>query len=308
LPDPFTQVAALIQPRAPFSKVTSAVGQWRVTRTEVGRPFYCAILEGCSCLSAVGHEPMILEAGDFVLIPAPRDYAMTSVPPPAAELVSPHIVLPTGEVRLGDPDQPPDYRALVGYCVLGSPDAALLLSLLPTIIRVRGDRRLTTLVELVGEEARGQRPGKDIVLSHLLEVLFIEALRSTAAMGASPGLLRGLADDRISAALRQIHGAPGQNWTVERLAREAALSRSTFFERFQRTVGVAPMEYLTAWRMALAKDLLGRGGTTITHVAERTGYSSSSTFSTAFKRHAGLSPAQYSRAAGEVRLLELEDS
>lgn len=293
--DPLTQMAALIQPRAPFSKVTTAVGQWRVSRSETGRPFYCAILEGRSCLVADCHESMTLEAGDFVLIPAAGDFAMSSVPAPEHNVISSHKLLPNGEVRLGDVNQAPDFRAVVGYCVLGSPDAALLLSLLPRIVRVRGERRLTTLVELVGEEARAERPGKDIILAHLLEVLFIEALRSTAGTAASPGLLRGLGDERVSAALKQIHAFPEQPWTVEKLAREATLSRSAFFDRFQRAVGMPPMEYLSSWRMAIAKDLLRRGAESISVVAERTGYSSPNTFSTAFKRHAGQTPAQYSR-------------
>jgi AraC-like DNA-binding protein len=114
-------------------------------------------------------------------------------------------------------------------------------------------------VAFVGEEARTAKPGKDVVLAHLLEVMLIEALRSAASVGASPGLLRGLADDRL-AAIRRMHEAPGRGWSVAELAREAALSRSAFFERFGREVGVAPMEYLLTWRMALAKGLLQRGG------------------------------------------------
>jgi AraC-like DNA-binding protein len=295
LSDPLTQVAGLIQPRAPFSKMISAAGEWRVRRSETGRPFYCAILEGRCCLAAEGHEAITLEVGDFVLIPAVHDFSVSSAPPPATTFDSPHMMLPGGEVRIGEPGRTPDYRALVGYCVLGSADASLLLSLLPRIIHVRGERRLATLVELVGEEARADRPGKEIILAHLLEVLFIEAMRSTAATVAAPGLLRGLADERIATALRQIHGAPERPWTVDRLARESALSRSAFFDRFQRVVGVPPMEYLASWRMALAKDMLWRGSDSIADVAERTGYSSTNTFSTAFKRHSGQTPARYAR-------------
>ncbi len=267
-----------------------------MTRSKTGRPFYCAILEGRSRLSAEGSEAITLEQGDFVLIPAARDFSMSSVPAPTTMITSPHTVLPGGEVKLGDSDRTPDYRALIGYCVLGSPDASLLIALLPKIVCIRGDRRLTTLVELVGEEARAQRPGRDIILARLLEVLFIEALRSTAATDASPELLRGLADDRVAVALRKIHDTPARRWTIEELAKEAALSRSAFFERFQRTTGVAPMEYLVSWRMALAKDLLRRSAHSIAEAAERVGYSLTSTFSTAFKRQSGQTPSQYIRS------------
>ena len=55
------------------------------------------------------------------------------------------------------------------------------------------------------------------------------------------------------------------------------------------------MEYLMAWRMAVAKDLLRREDTSVGEVAERVGYGSGSTFSTAFSRHVGQSPRRYRR-------------
>jgi AraC-like DNA-binding protein len=134
-----------------------------------------------------------------------------------------------------------------------------------------------------------------VVLARLLEVLLIEALRSASGTAASPGLARGLADARVSLALRAIHGHPARTWTVATLAAEAALSRSAFFERFNRTVGTAPMAYLLAWRMALAKRLLRGNEGRIADIAERVGYGSASTFSVAFARHVGSSPSRYAR-------------
>jgi len=84
-------------------------------------------------------------------------------------------------------------------------------------------------------------------------------------------------------------------WTVAQLAKEAALSRSAFFERFSRAVGVTPMEYLLRWRMAMAKNLLRRKEGGVAEVAERVGYGSASAFSVAFTRHVGLPPTRYAR-------------
>ncbi|MNY62189.1 HTH-type transcriptional regulator AppY [compost metagenome] len=84
-------------------------------------------------------------------------------------------------------------------------------------------------------------------------------------------------------------------WTVAELAKVAALSRSAFFERFTRTVGVPPMEYLLAWRMEIAKELLRDKDLSISEIAERLGYGSTSTFSVAFSRHVGQSPSRYAR-------------
>jgi AraC-like DNA-binding protein len=188
---------------------------------------------------------------------------------------------------------------LIGHCTFGSPDAALLVSLLPRLVHLRDQRRLGTLVELLREESRERRPARDVILARLLEVLLIEALRSTTGTGDSSGLLGGLADERVAAAIRRIHERPTKAWTVAELAKQAALSRSTFFERFSSAVGVTPMEYLLGWRMALAKDLLRRRGMTVGEVAEHVGYSSASTFSVAFTRHVGLPPKQYARQQAE---------
>ncbi len=105
-----------------------------------------------------------------------------------------------------------------------------------------------------------------------MEILLIEALRVVPAGAAQPGLLRGLADLPIGAALRSMHGDVERPWTIPQLAREAGMSRSAFFGRFVRTVGVRPMAYLLAWRMAVAKSLLRGGDIALDEVARRVGY------------------------------------
>jgi AraC-like DNA-binding protein len=296
LTDPLAEVVTLLQPGARFSKLVLGASPWRVSRSDAGQPLYCVILEGACRMAIDGHEPIEFVSGDFVLIPAAYGVAMSSLvpPPPGVQTLEP-IALGNNEFRIGEPDSPVDSRMMVGHCSFGSPDASLLVSLLPQIVHVRGVERLATLVQLVRDESREQRPAREVVLSRLLEVLLIEALRSTAETTASPGLVRGLSDCRLAAAIRVMHEHPTRAWTVAELAKEAALSRSTFFERFNRAVGVAPMEYLLTWRMALAKDLLRRNEGRVADVAQRVGYSSASTFSVAFTRHVGRPPSQYAR-------------
>ena len=296
--DPLSEVVSLLQPGAAFSKVVTGAGRWRARQPFAGHPFFCAVLEGSCSVQFDGEAPMTLQEGDFVLMPVNPGFTMSSLKP-AKHKRTPADTAPSlqaGEKRFGRQDGPADVRLLGGYFVFGSPDAALLVTLLPHLVHVHGEERLATLVKLVGGESREHRPARDVVIARLLEILLIEALRSTNATTASPGLLQGLADARLAAAIRQMHGAPARAWTVAQLAKEAALSRSTFFERFSRAVGVPPMEYLLEWRMALAKDLLRRGEGKMTEVAERVGYSSASTFSTAFARHVGQAPTRYALA------------
>ena len=291
--DPLAEIVTLLQPSATLSKVVEGAGRWRLRRTDAGQPFYCVVLRGGCHLTAAGDDPVDLDAGSFVLIPAAHDFTVASVEPPPPGHYDAPVLRAGGGVRLGSPDAPSDVAMLVGHCTFGSPDAALLVSLLPRLVHVRDEPRLATLVELVGDETRAARPGRDLVLARLLEVLLIEALRATGRTGASPGLLRGLGDPRLAIAIRRMHERPDHGWTVAELAGEAALSRSTFFDRFRRAVGLAPMEYLLTWRMALAQDLLRRRRSGIAEVARRVGYGSASTFSVAFARHVGAPPGRY---------------
>lgn len=292
--DPLAQMIGLLQPSASFSKLVTARHPWAVRPPRKG-PFYAALLEGEVKLTVAGHPPVTMSAGDFVLIPATYDFTVTGLGTPSDVSAMDPVEVGPGVFHLGEPGEP-DTRMLIGYCSFGANDAALLVSLLPRLVVVRGERRLTTLVQLLSEEARAARPGRDVVLMRLLEVLLIEAFRTMTGVIATPGLLRGLADERVAAALRCMHGEPARAWTVGELAKEAALSRSTFFDRFKREVGVAPMEYLLNWRMALAKDYLRNDRLNVGQIAEHVGYRSQSTFSVAFARNVGTPPTAYARA------------
>jgi AraC-like DNA-binding protein len=278
------------------SRRVSGAGRWGFRYSAFGQPSFCAVLEGSCRLAVDGHRPLTLEGGDFVLLPATPGFTMSSLEPGRLQHFDPHVTSKVlGETRHGTRGGRPDVRWLGGWCVFDSPDSTLLVSLLPSLVHVRGTERLSVLVHLVGEEASERRPGGDLVLTRLVEVLLIEALRATPGEDAPPGLLRGLADARLAPAIRQLHNQLTRSWTVAQLARTAALSRSAFFERFTRSVGVPPMEYLLAWRMAVAKDLLRRHDFDMGEVAERVGYGSASTFSTAFSRHVGQPPSRYAR-------------
>lgn len=298
--DPLSQVIALLRPRAVFSRGIAAAGRWTVRYTEFGQPAFCAMIEGRCRLSVDGEAPVVLEEGDFVLLPATPAFAMSSLDPGPPEALDPRQAAARSEIRYGRRDGPPDVRQVGGYFAFGSPDAALLVSLLPRMIHIRGVPRLAQLVRLLGDEAGRDEIGRSLILSRLVDVLLVEALRAAPAGAARPGLLQGLADPRTAVALRRIHGDPARSWTVAELAREAGMSRSAFFERFSRTVGVRPMEYLLAWRMALAKDLLRTGGIALDEVARRIGYGSQSTFSTAFSRHVGEPPGRFLRRARDA--------
>lgn len=296
--DPLEQIIQLLRPRAVFSKGISGAGGWAVRYAAFGHPGFCAMTLGACLLAVDGEDPILLEEGDFVLLPATPAFTMSSLEAASGRRVEAGRMPGQGEeVRHGRQDGPAEMRQFGGYFTFESPDAGLLVSLLPRVIHIRGIARLTRLVQLVGDEADRDDIGRDMILERLVEILLIEALRSVSGRTAHPGLLRGLADDRIVAALRLMHGDFERSWTATDLAREVGMSRSAFFDRFSRTVGVTPMDYLLTWRMALAKSLLRAGKATLDEVASQIGYRSASTFSTAFSRHVGLPPGRFMRRA-----------
>jgi AraC-like DNA-binding protein len=296
--DPLAEVIQLLQPRAVFSKPISGAGSWAVRYSRFDQPSFAAVLEGRCRLAVDGQRAVTLEASDFVLLPATPGFTMSSFEAAVPVQIDPKLMpAPSAEVRHGRRGGRPDVRLLGGYFAFGAPEQALLVSLLPGMFHVRGVERLTSLVRILADETRERRSGRELVLSRLVEILLIEALRAEPRHDAQPGLLRGLSDPRLRPALSQMHAHLGRDWTVPELAKAAGLSRSSFFERFSAAIGMSPMEYLLAWRMAVAKDLLRRQNLDIAAVAERVGYASSSTFSTAFTRHVGTAPGRYARGA-----------
>lgn len=290
---PLSRVVTLLNPSMSISKLVEAGGQWKVERHDLASPFYCAVVEGTCKVEVTGRAPVTLVAGDFILIPDLHGFRMTSKVPPASKESGQPLEIGPGRVRLGPLDAPVELRALVGHCRFEAPASDLLVSLLPEMIHVSGHDRLMALVPVIHEETRADRPGRELILERLLEVLLIEALRSGPAVEMPPGLLRGLSDPKLAAALHRIHSELDGEISVAGLAKHAGMSRSGFFEKFRKEVGRAPMEYVTDWRMAIAKTLLRQGGLTNTEIALRVGYGSASAFGMAFVRHVGISPGAF---------------
>ncbi|KFE71928.1 AraC family transcriptional regulator [Hyalangium minutum] len=297
--DPLAAVISLLRPQTVLSKVISGAGRWSVRYDAHEDPGFCLMLEGSCFLDLDGIGSIKLEEGDFILLPATPGFTM------ASDLgIKPKLIKPThtNELRHGTQSGPPTMRQLGGYFRFDRTNAQLVVSFLPSMIHIRRDEpgatRLRRVVELISEETAARRPGRDLILGRLVEVLLVEALRfrPAEAAGQEKGLLAGLTDSALARALRRMHDDVAHRWTVADLARTAGMSRASFAERFMRTVGVPPMEYLLEWRIAIAKDLLRRERVSLSEVAEMIGYQSASAFSTAFSRHAGCSPSEFARS------------
>lgn len=300
--EPLAAIVSLLRPRTVFAKVISGAGRWGVRYAEVETVGFGLVIEGDCHLSGDGLEPLRLSKGAFVLMPPTRGFTMSSAPDVVPVELDASIAESAREIRHGAAAGDADFRLLGGYFWFDPTNASLLRSLLPAPVCIHeanaGARRLISTIELLTDEALEQRPGRDLIVGRLVEVMLIEALRLRSLKGAvgPPGLLEGLADPNIARALQYFHADVPRRWTVEDLARAAGLSRSSFSSRFSQKVGVSPMEYVMQWRMATAKDILSRTDMSLDAVAAAIGYESASAFSTAFRREVGLPPSQFSRA------------
>jgi AraC-like DNA-binding protein len=150
---------------------------------------------------------------------------------------------------------------------------------------------------LVGEATR-PGPGNRAMLARLSELLFMEIIRWQLkhASEGNVGWLAGLNDRHVGRVIALLHAEPARAWTVEELADQVAISRAALAKRFVELVGEAPMQYLTGWRMHLARRLLHESTLSLVEVAARVGYESEAAFNRAFSRLVGAPPGTWREA------------
>lgn len=293
--DPLTDIVTLLNPRPTHTKLVEGAGQWRIVRESSGEAFYCAVLQGECLMSINGKAPKLLVSGDFVLIPATYTFENTS----AGALTPVGITTPTfigdGHVRIGSTTGPAEFLMNVGHCEFDTPDKQLIVALLPNEILIKGQRRFVTLLELLLDESQARRPGREVVLMRLLQLLLVESLRTHHDLSKTAGILQGLQHEKIAIALHLIHEKPDIDWQIAHLASHCAMSRSSFFAIFNETVGMPPMQYLLFWRMSLARKALLSSTDKIEQIAFRIGYQSASAFNVAFTKYVGMPPGVFRR-------------
>jgi AraC-like DNA-binding protein len=252
--------------------------------------------------------PLALSAGDVVLLRHRGGHVLRDESRSADDVVTvgvttcprPGVATP---VRLGG-DGPMTALVTGGFSFASAPPNVLLESLPAILHAPAGDSRMTpqlaVAAQLILAESAAPGPGSTMLSARLAEILLIHALRARVAARETegdhrPGLC-ALADPQVGVAMRLIHARPAEEWTVERLAREVAMSRSAFAARFAQLVGMPPLQYLTQWRMTEAARRLREEDASVAAVAEQVGYANAAAFMKAFARVHGVGPGTYRRS------------
>jgi len=305
-----------------------------VTPVPSGRAFAPIVLPGAqqiisyhivtqgSCWGAlIGGAPVRLEAGDILLIPHGDAYVISSAAQTcvAAQFeMEPSLrffrQMAAGELPFVVEDRSggggTSTRLICGFLGCDVRPFNPVLAALPRLVHLRASADpardcLQWLIDYTLAEARQPRPGGQCVVVRLSELMFVEVVRrwlaerepGTEASSARADWLAGLRDPLVGRALMQLHHRPAAAWTLEMLAGEVGVSRSRLADSFTRFVGQPPMQYLSQWRLQLAARMLADGSTKVAAVARDVGYQSEASFSRAFKRFVGVSPAQWRRDA-----------
>lgn len=269
--------------------------------------YFHFLTEGrCKVRLADGADELEVAAGDLVLFPQDDRHLMGSdlriTPVETDRLVGVETAPGSGLMQIHHGGGGVATRFVCGYLACNRSLCRPLLEALPRVLRIPmgngpAAALLRELLQAAVRESSVARPGADSMLAKLSELMFVEAMRQYVERlpPEGKGWLAGVRDAHVGRALALLHGDPGKAWTVDRLARAVALSRSALAERFVALVGESPMQYLTRWRLALAARMLRSGGMAVARVAEQSGYESETAFSRAFKREFGKPPAAWRR-------------
>lgn len=286
--DSFSKILSLLRVDVDVYHNAKVCGDWRLSEHQLGLTCFHMVTMNSCMLDVPEHLHCALHCGDLVIFPRELAHSMVA------------------EKKLTGPQQHLDYRVsqtiegtgmLCGAMRFQHIGSRFLLDALPPVFVIRYDESngwMKPLLEMILSESMSICPASKALVNKLSELLFIYALRQYLSDNPKEvGMLAVYGHPRLARAVSAIHQQPEYEWTLDSMAKEAALSRTTFAETFKQVCGWTPGQYLTWWRMQLAWSLLVDGEASA-EVANKVGYKSESAFSRIFKK-------TFLIAAGKVR-------
>lgn len=297
--DPLSDILALAEVETVVTGEFRASGPWGLRFPPPEGLKFLAIVQGAALLRIDSGEGITLSAGDVALLNHQSPYALSSsMDTPVQDgqalfraLEPGHRVLVVGDGV--------DIVLVGGHVRLDRERGRPLAQLLPPVLRIASDDaeapRMQWLLSELMRERTARHLGHQVLSSHLVQMLFLQVLRSHLSRQGLPpsSWLRVLADPRLLPAVKCMHAEPGRAWQLHELAAASAMSRTSFAVRFREVAGMTPMNYLAHWRMLLAQHALRHQTRPMASWVAELGYASESAFSHAFKRIVGMSASDY---------------
>ncbi len=280
----------------------NVTGNWSYSLTRQDTILFYLVMSGGFCID-VGNGPRETHAGDMIMIPSAYQHVSYALNYHSDEAQPLDELLTSCKEHTLDLKGDGDSEAslILIECKYDKAMIRPLLSVLPSIlpeVNDEDDGRFEVIdveIRLLTLEAEHERMGKTAVINHWASIMMIECLRVyiESLPEATENWLKAMKDPFLTKALVAMHEMPSENWTINKLAEVAGMSRSSFAQHFKEVVGIPPLTYLMDYRLRLAARYLRLQQNSISRISGLVGYASDSTFSQAFKRVYGISPKAY---------------
>lgn len=267
--------------------------------------FHFAHRGGC-LVSVEGEDtPISIAQGDLIIIPHGNSHEIYCGHEPERTIMPLDAVLEqsgyegSGVLVHGGEEPQSETQLICGHFSFEQHAKHILMERLPPFIHLKNygetaGKWMEATLRVIGDEAGGQRMGGDLIALKMSEAILAQAIRSFIESSDAPEWgLSAFSDTNLRRALDVFHKAPSKNWTVETLAQSAGMSRTSFAVLFQKKMNMTPLQYMTSWRMEIAKKALAVPTNNLSDAAESAGYTSDSAFARVFKKETGYTPAQF---------------
>ena len=246
----------------------------------------------------------VLEAGSLAVVPHGAEHVLRDDPDTRPSTLDRALAesgyTGNGCFVYGRGDRGAPCRLVCGHFEFEDGFEHAMLAALPPLIVIPSAAGIPTswldqALRYIAAEVATARPGHNAIVKRLSEIVFVQTLRAASEYpDLSMQRLVGYSDPKLARALHALHRTPEKDWTVASLASVAGLSRTRFAVAFKKSLGLAPLAYLTQWRMQQARKLLNDPARTVLVVANQVGYASEAAFSRAFRKHFGVPPRRSS--------------
>ena len=308
--DALSQILDALQMRGAIYFHTQFSKPWGVEVPAYGNVarFHMVMRGSCWVRIANKADPVHLSTGDLVVIPNGAGHILSDQPEREADSLD--FVLTRsgykgdGALIYGGEESGEACKLFCGHFEFEEGAIHPILEGLPEAIYLPNTETMNAewlepVMRFVSSEVIGGKAGASAIVHRLTEIIFIQVVRAFVdRAGDAAGCLAGVLDPKLGRCLSAVHAAPEIGWTVETMAQEAGMSRTVFAERFAALIGLTPHNYVTHWRMQLARKRLAGSDEAITDIAEAVGYGSEAAFTRAFKKQFDITPGLFRRAAG----------
>ncbi len=299
--DPIAELFQVLQMQSVFYTQARLSAPWGIEIPAIKHSLMFHFVVAGKCIVDVDGELTAITTGDFLLVPHGKGHKlMSSSETPCQALFDLPIETVSGfyeRLEFGGGGEV--IQLLCGAVSFDHPIAAKLLDMMPVSLLIQGDRSeasatMDAMIRLLATESTQPALGTEAVITRLADLLVIQALRVWLGSGidAHRGWLSALQEPGLGNALRAVHRQPGAPWSLDKLAVEAGMSRTRFAETFKQKIGQSAMEYVSQWRMSLARSRLQKTTDPIIHIALDLGYQSEAAFGRAYKKTMGRTPGQ----------------